>query len=118
MLLAPRPPGIGGRPTSRGRRSLREFTGLVHGPFTFELSGQFRVPESASERALSANWTEGDMVFVAPEVHFITGFDTEFVAQFLGNHDLSLWSDAVSHTGEYNHDSGLMPIVCGALTPA
>ena len=42
---------------------------------------------------------------MAPEAHFITGFDAEFVAQFLGNHDLSLGPDAVSHTSEYNPGS-------------
>lgn len=64
-----------------------------------EFAHEVGVTEPSAEWALSTRRTEGDMVFVVPEAHFITGFDTEFVAQFLRNHDLTLGSDTMSHTG-------------------
>ena len=46
--------------------------------------------------------THSDMIAVAPEADFVTGFDTEFVTQLLGNHDLPLGPYSVSHTSQYN----------------
>lgn len=42
------------------------------------------------------------MIAVTPEVDFVAGFDAQFVTQILGNDDLSLRSDTMSHTDEYN----------------
>lgn len=43
-----------------------------------------------------------DMVVVAPKADFVTRLDSEFVAQLLGNHDLALRTDTMSHTSQYN----------------
>ena len=45
---------------------------------------------------------EGDVVIVQPEVDLVAWFDAELVSQLLGNDDLPLGADAVSHTGKYN----------------
>ncbi|MEA2715740.1 MAG: hypothetical protein QOI99_57 [Actinomycetota bacterium] len=44
------------------------------------------------------------MVLVAPEGHLVTGLDAESVPQLLGDHDLALGTDTVSHTTKYNFD--------------
>lgn len=42
------------------------------------------------------------MVVFAPEADFVARLDAERVAKVLGDDDLALGSDTVSHTGEYN----------------
>lgn len=42
------------------------------------------------------------MVTVTPEADLVARFDPQFVAQLLGDHDLTLRPDPVSHTPEYN----------------
>ncbi len=44
----------------------------------------------------------GHMIVVAPEADLVTGLDAQFVPQLLGDHDLPLRSDTVSHTHKYN----------------
>ena len=46
--------------------------------------------------------SDGDVVVVEPEVDLIAWFDAEPVAQLLGDDDLALGADAVSHTNQYN----------------
>ncbi len=46
--------------------------------------------------------THSDMIAVAPEADFVTGFDAEFVTQLLRNHDLPLGPYSMSHTFQYN----------------
>lgn len=46
--------------------------------------------------------TNGNVAVLEPEVDLVAGLDAECVAQFLGDHDLPLGSDAVSHTAQYN----------------
>ena len=45
---------------------------------------------------------DGDMVVVEPEVDLVAWRDAELLSQFLGDHDLTLGTDAVSHTEQYN----------------
>ncbi len=42
------------------------------------------------------------MVVAVPKGHSVAWLDTEAVAQLLGNHDLPLHPNPVSHTKEYN----------------
>ena len=48
----------------------------------------------------------GDVIIVEPEVDVVAWFDAELVSQLLWDDDLSFGTDAVSHTVEYNHESG------------
>lgn len=64
--------------------------------------GQVRAVEPAAERSLSTGRPESDVVFMSPEAHFVARLDAELVAQFFGDHDLSLGPNAVSHTIKYN----------------
>ena len=43
-----------------------------------------------------------DMVIVQPEVDLVAWFDPELVSQLLGDDDLPLGPDAMSHTNQYN----------------
>ena len=45
---------------------------------------------------------DGDVVTIAPEHDFVSGFDAELVTQVLGDDDLPLWANLVSHTKQYN----------------
>lgn len=49
-------------------------------------------------------WSDGDVVLVDPEVDLVPRLDPELVAHLLGNHDLPLRPDSVSHTAEYDSD--------------
>jgi hypothetical protein len=42
------------------------------------------------------------MIVMAPEVDLVAGFDAQFVAKLLWDHDLALRADTMSHTIEYN----------------
>ena len=53
----------------------------------------------------------GEVVFVQPEIDLVTRFDTELIAQLLGNNDLPLGADAMSHTTRYNSGVGSRPTV-------
>jgi hypothetical protein len=46
--------------------------------------------------------TDGDVIVVEPEVDLVAGFDAQAVSQLLGDHDLPLGADTMSHTDEYN----------------
>ncbi len=46
--------------------------------------------------------SNGDVVIVEPEIDLVAWFDAELVSQLLGDHDLPLGADAVSHTVKYN----------------
>lgn len=45
---------------------------------------------------------DSNVVIVEPEVDLVAWFDPELVSQLLGNDDLPLGTNAVSHTTEYN----------------
>ena len=87
---------------SRGRRSRGCFAGQVSSPFALELVGQCRAREPPAERLAMVGGADGDVVVVEPEVDLVAWFDAELVSQLLGNDDLPLGADAVSHTGKYN----------------
>jgi len=42
------------------------------------------------------------MIVVAPEADLVTRLDPKFVSQLLGDDDLPLGSDTMSHTCQYN----------------
>ncbi len=63
--------------------------------------------EAAPQWAAMFCGSDRDVVVVDPEVDLVAGFDPELVAELFGDDDLSLGSDPVSHTIEYNY-------VCGA----
>jgi hypothetical protein len=71
--------------------------------------GQRQVFEPATQRAAVARRADGDMVSVAPEADFVARLDPELVSEFLGDDDLSLRPDAVSHTCE---DDSTRDLVC------
>ena len=45
---------------------------------------------------------DGDVVVVEPEVDLVARLDAQLVSQLLGDDDLPLGTDTVSHTEEYN----------------
>lgn len=45
------------------------------------------------------------MILVAPEADLVTRLDPKLVSQLLGDDDLSLRPNTMSHTVEYNHSS-------------
>lgn len=58
--------------------------------------------EPATESTPVSRRPHGYMVSVPPEGDLVAGFDAEFVSQGLGNHDLPLGADTMSHTTKYN----------------
>lgn len=44
---------------------------------------------------------ERNMIAVEPEAHLVARLDAQLVAQVLRDDDLSLRTDALSHTGQY-----------------
>lgn len=58
--------------------------------------------EAASQGAPMARRANRHMVVVAPEADLVARLDPEFVTQLLGDDDLTLGSDTMSHTGKYN----------------
>lgn len=69
---------------------------------TLELLDELRVSQSALERNRRPSGADGDVVPVAPEDDLVAGFDAERVAEVLGDHDLALGTDLVSHTSKYD----------------
>ncbi len=61
-----------------------------------------RAFESPSQGATATGRADSHMVVVAPEVDLVTRFYPEFVSQFLGDHDLALRPNSMSHTYQYN----------------
>ncbi len=45
---------------------------------------------------------DSNVVIVEPEVDLVAWFDPELVSQLLGNDDLPLGTNAISHTTKYN----------------
>lgn len=58
--------------------------------------------EPAAQRSPAIRWPNRDVVVVTPEADLVSGLDAELVAELLGNDDLALRPDAVSHTNRYN----------------
>ena len=58
------------------------------------------------------------MVVLAPEADLVTRLDPEFVSQLLGNDDLALRPDTMSHTDEYNSigSAARLPSSTGSVT--
>jgi hypothetical protein len=75
---------------------------LIGSPFSLESPTEIRAAEASTKRRAGVGRSQRDVVFVAPEIHFIARLDAELVAQVLWDHYLALRSDTVSHTGEYN----------------
>lgn len=73
----------------------------------FEFAGQCRASESASEWLALTRRSDGDVVVMEPEADLVTRLDAKLVAQLLGDHDLALGADTMSHTYKYNLLPGL-----------
>jgi hypothetical protein len=67
-----------------------------------ERFGETRSSEPSAQRQTMAGGSQGNVVVVSPDTHFIAGLDAQFVAQFLWDHDVSLRTNPVRHTAKYD----------------
>ena len=61
------------------------------------------VRAEAATKFSTADRAHGDVIAVTPEVDLVAGLDAQLVTELLGDHNLPLRSDPVSHTKQYNY---------------
>lgn len=67
-----------------------------------EQVGECRTPVPAAQRTVVPRKAYRNVAVLEPEVDFVAGFDTEPIAQLLGDDHLPLGPDAMSQANKYN----------------
>ena len=78
------------------------FASSIVGTLARQLGDEVRARKSSLQRAPATRRTDCDMIVVEPEADLVARVETQLVPELLRDHDLTLRSNSMSHTQEYN----------------